>query len=117
MVTPAMIGVTGLTFYALTLFAPFFAPIAASLGTTPLMLAAAAGKPAAVTALLDHGADVNAKEAVKGETALTFAAAFGRADVIRVLLRIRLRRSRWWRRSKGRRGASRVIFKTAAPAK
>src|SRR6201989_2777900 len=40
-------------------------------GTTPLMLAAASGKPAAVKMLLDHGADVNAKEAVKGETALT----------------------------------------------
>jgi AAA family ATP:ADP antiporter len=43
MVTPAMIGVTGLAFYALTLFAPFFAPIAASLGTTPLMLAVMVG--------------------------------------------------------------------------
>jgi uncharacterized protein len=54
-------------------------------GTTPLMLASAAGKPAAVTSLIDRGAQVNAREAVKGETALTFAAAFGRADVIRVL--------------------------------
>lgn len=43
MVTPTMIGVTGLAFYALTLFAPFFAPIAASLGTTPLMLAVFVG--------------------------------------------------------------------------
>ena len=44
-------------------------------GTTPLMLAAAAGNADAVKALLDHGADVNAKETVKGETALMFAAA------------------------------------------
>ena len=43
MITPATIGVTGLMFYALTLFAPFFAPIAASLGTTPLMLAVLVG--------------------------------------------------------------------------
>ena len=43
MVTPGMIGLTGLAFYALTLFAPFFAPIAASLGTTPLMLAVIVG--------------------------------------------------------------------------
>eukprot|EP00986_Skeletonema_menzelii_P004205 scaffold1416_cov142-Skeletonema_menzelii.AAC.6 len=42
-VTPTMIGVTGMAFYALTLFAPFFAPIAASLGTTPLMLAVLVG--------------------------------------------------------------------------
>lgn len=42
-VTPAMIGITGMGFYALTLFAPFFAPIAASLGTTPLMLAVLVG--------------------------------------------------------------------------
>ncbi|EJK46221.1 hypothetical protein THAOC_35120 [Thalassiosira oceanica] len=43
MITPTTIGVTGLMFYALTLFAPFFAPIAASLGTTPLMLAVLVG--------------------------------------------------------------------------
>lgn len=43
MVTPTMIGVTGIIFYALTIFAPFFAPIAASLGTTPLMLAVFVG--------------------------------------------------------------------------
>ena len=36
--------------------------------------------------------DVNAKESVKGETALTFAAAFGRADVIRVARQGRRRR-------------------------
>ena len=49
------------------------------------MLASQAGNAAAVKALIAHGANVNAKEKVKGETALTFAAAFGRADVIRVL--------------------------------
>ncbi len=38
-----MIGVTGLAFYALTIFAPFFEPIAHSLGTTPLMLAVLVG--------------------------------------------------------------------------
>jgi AAA family ATP:ADP antiporter len=43
MVTPSMIGITGLAFYALTLFAPFFEPIAAGLGTTPLMLAVIVG--------------------------------------------------------------------------
>lgn len=42
-VTPTMIGVTGMIFYALTLFAPFFEPIAAGLGTTPLMLAVLVG--------------------------------------------------------------------------
>jgi len=43
LVTPSMIGVTGLAFFSLQLFAPSFAPIAASLGTTPLMLAVLAG--------------------------------------------------------------------------
>mmetsp|Transcript_30165 Transcript_30165/g.56966 ORF Transcript_30165/g.56966 Transcript_30165/m.56966 type:complete len:583 (-) Transcript_30165:93-1841(-) len=43
MVTPSMIGITGLAFYALTIFAPFFEPVAASLGTTPLMLAVFVG--------------------------------------------------------------------------
>ncbi|EED89861.1 predicted protein [Thalassiosira pseudonana CCMP1335] len=43
LVTPSMIGITGLAFYALTIFAPFFEPIAASLGTTPLMLAVLVG--------------------------------------------------------------------------
>ena len=35
-------------------------------------------------ALIDNGAALNAKESVKARL-LTFAAAFGRADVIRVL--------------------------------
>jgi len=43
LVTPTMIGVTGLAFFALNIFAPTFAPIAASLGTTPLMLAVLVG--------------------------------------------------------------------------
>jgi AAA family ATP:ADP antiporter len=38
-----MIGVTGLAFFALQLFAPTFAPIAASMGTTPLILAVLVG--------------------------------------------------------------------------
>ena len=54
-------------------------------GATPLMLAAQAGNVAAVKTLLERRVDVNAKEKVKGETALTFAAAYGRADVIREL--------------------------------
>jgi len=43
LVTPSMIGVTGLGFFALTIFAPQFAPVAAALGTTPLMLAVLVG--------------------------------------------------------------------------
>src|SRR5258707_1450595 len=49
------------------------------------MLEAQGGNADAVKALIAHGANVNAKEKVKGETALAFAAAYGRADVIRVL--------------------------------
>jgi AAA family ATP:ADP antiporter len=43
LVTPTMIGVTGLGFFALTLFSDFFAPITAALGTTPLMMAVIVG--------------------------------------------------------------------------
>mmetsp|Transcript_21618 Transcript_21618/g.30287 ORF Transcript_21618/g.30287 Transcript_21618/m.30287 type:complete len:579 (+) Transcript_21618:94-1830(+) len=43
LVTPTMIGVTGAGFFALQLFAPAFAPVAAALGTTPLMLAVLIG--------------------------------------------------------------------------
>lgn len=43
LVTPTMIGVTGLGFFGLTLFSDFFAPITATLGTTPLMLAVMVG--------------------------------------------------------------------------
>jgi ankyrin repeat protein len=54
-------------------------------GATPLMFAAEAGGVAAVKTLVEHGANVNAKEKVKDETALAYAAAYGRADVIRLL--------------------------------
>jgi len=43
LVTPTMVGVTGLAFFALTIFAPAFVPVAAALGTTPLMMAVLAG--------------------------------------------------------------------------
>ncbi|MGE0862798.1 MAG: ankyrin repeat domain-containing protein [Vicinamibacterales bacterium] len=54
-------------------------------GTTPLMVAAAAGKVDAVKALVDAGADVNAKDGVRLQTPLMYAAAANRADVITFL--------------------------------
>ena len=50
------------------------------------MMAAASGNADAVKVLLDHGADVNAKESAHGQTALMFAAALNRADVVQLLL-------------------------------
>ena len=38
-----MIGVTGLSFFALNVFSDFFNPITAALGTTPLMMAVIVG--------------------------------------------------------------------------
>ena len=38
-----MIGITGAMFFTLQLFAPAFVPVAAALGTTPLMLAVMVG--------------------------------------------------------------------------
>jgi len=43
LVTPTMIGVTGLSFFALNYFSGIFAPITAALGTTPLMMAVIVG--------------------------------------------------------------------------
>jgi ankyrin repeat protein len=49
------------------------------------MTAARAGRIDAVRALIEHGADVNARENTRGQTALMWAAAEGHADVISVL--------------------------------
>jgi len=43
LVTPTMIGVTGVMFFSLTLFAGTFTPVAAAFGMTPLMLAVFVG--------------------------------------------------------------------------
>lgn len=56
-------------------------------GATPLHLAAVAGVPGTITALIAAGADVNAKEPAWGQTALMAAAARGRADAVRTLLK------------------------------
>lgn len=55
-------------------------------GTTALMTAASSGSAEAVKVLLDHGANVNAKESTRGQTALMFAAALNRSAVIKVLV-------------------------------
>ena len=51
-------------------------------GLTPLMMAAISGNRETVRILIEHGAQVNAKEAEHGQTALMFAAAFDRPDAI-----------------------------------
>jgi ankyrin repeat protein len=56
-------------------------------GLTPLMMAAVSGDVKSVQLLLDHGADVKAKESENGETAMSFAAAFNRPGAIQVLLK------------------------------
>jgi ankyrin repeat protein len=50
------------------------------------MTAARAGAAAVVTALVDRGADVNAKEPTRGQTALMLAAAEQHPEAIRVLI-------------------------------
>jgi ankyrin repeat protein len=54
-------------------------------GTTPLMVAAAAGEVDAVAVLIDNGADVNGKDGVRWQTPLMYAAASNRAAVIELL--------------------------------
>jgi ankyrin repeat protein len=56
-------------------------------GSTPLMLAAGAGNVDAVQRLLDAGAEVDARERARGQTALMFAAAYNRAEVVKLLAR------------------------------
>ena len=52
---------------------------------TPLMLAARSGNVDAVKVLIDHKADVNAKEKIRGTTALMWAAEQNHPEVIRIL--------------------------------
>jgi len=60
--------------------------IVASTGESPLMAAARIGNAEMVTALLDHGADANAKENVRGQTALMWAVSQKHPDAVRALL-------------------------------
>jgi uncharacterized protein len=60
--------------------------IVSSNGESPLMAAARAGNAESVKALLEHGADVNAKEKLRGQTALMWAVSQQHPDVVRVLL-------------------------------
>jgi len=59
---------------------------AAASGATPLMSAATSGIVDAVKALVDGGADLNARERTNGQTALMFAAWENRAGVIQLLI-------------------------------
>src|SRR5579863_9342849 len=55
-------------------------------GQTALMTAAKAGNADAVKALLDHGAEVNAKESWRGQTALMWAAAENHPALVQLLV-------------------------------
>jgi ankyrin repeat protein len=55
-------------------------------GESPLMIASRAGSAGAVKALVARGADLNAKEPVRGQTALMWAVANQRPEVVRVLI-------------------------------
>jgi ankyrin repeat protein len=59
---------------------------ATTTGATALHFAAASGSAETATILLDHGADVNAREPQWQQTPLMFAAAAGRTAVVKVLL-------------------------------
>jgi len=55
-------------------------------GETPLMLAARTGKVDAIQVLLAHGAEVNARENLRGTSPLMWAAANGNAAAIQILI-------------------------------
>ena len=54
-------------------------------GETVLMLTAYTGNPAAVTVLLERGADVNARQ-FRGQSAVMWAAAEGHSEVVKLLI-------------------------------
>ncbi len=57
-----------------------------STGLQAIHLAAQAGNPDAVKALLDHGADVNVRDETHGRTPLVFAVSEDRIDAMKVLI-------------------------------
>ena len=59
-----------------------------ALGTTPLMMAAAAGNAAAITSLVENGAELEAKEKTFGQTPLMFAAANNRVEALKALVKL-----------------------------
>lgn len=69
-------------------------------GETPLMAAARSGSAAAVALLASRGADLNAREHIRGQTALMWAADQRHPDVVRALIQagadVQIR-SRVWR--------------------
>ena len=67
-------------------------------GETPLMLAARTGQADAVKALLNAGANVDAKETWNGQTALMWAAAAGHGPVVQALIEQRRRHPRAFQR-------------------
>lgn len=62
--------------------------LATQTGATPLMLASASGHVAAVKLLLANKAEVDARELANEQTALMFAAAYDRPEVVKVLLEV-----------------------------
>ncbi len=69
-------------------------------GETPLMAAARTGSAETVKLLLGRGAAINATESWRNQTALMWAAAERRSDVVRVLLEggadVEARTKAWW---------------------
>ncbi len=55
-------------------------------GATPLHTAALGGDAEVVKLLLDHGAEINARDQESGATPLSYAASLGRAEVVDLLL-------------------------------
>ena len=62
--------------------------LATATGATPLMLAAASGHVAAVKQLVAQKADLNTREQANEQTALMFAAAFDRPEVVKLLIEV-----------------------------
>ena len=55
-------------------------------GATVLMMAAASGNVDLIRALLDRGAEIDARDSSRGQTPLMFAAAANRAQAVKLLV-------------------------------
>jgi hypothetical protein len=64
-------------------------------GRTPLMAAVQSRKPEAIRFLIDHGADVNARDQLQGTALLRAAGSFGSLESVQVLLSPLMWAARW----------------------
>ncbi len=85
-------------------------------GETPLMLVARTGNLDAIRVLLDHHADVNAKDKLRGTTALMWATEQSHPEAVKLLIEHGATRERADRHRYPQRAQQSGEYREAAPA-